>query len=331
MTAISTLLLGVLSGTAGTFLVRRFALKYGIVNHPNPIVAQHTMPVAYLGGIGIAIGIFITLAVAGFPVPLRIALGAFLALLLGTLDDLRPMSPRRKLAGQLAVALVAVVCGLVLNIFESDLLNGALMVLAITVLMNAFNLADVSDGLDSLLIIIASIGLGVMGADWFLALAVTGATFGFLLFNKPDASIFLGDAGSHLLGFMAAVLLFDPVHGSAGSDPSAWSMAGAVFCVGIPLFELAFLVVVRTAKGIPWFRGSPDHFALRLQRRGFTKWSVLGVTLVSGVVLCALGIAVRAGDPVERILVLVLVVIAALIAGVALVRIDGDGTGREKH
>jgi len=331
LTIIFTLLLGVLSGAAGTFLIRRFALKHGIVNHPNPIVCQHTRPVAYLGGVGIAIGMVTTLSVAGITVPLRIALGAFLALLLGTLDDLLTLSPRCKLVCQLAVAITAVLCGLVPHIFESALLNGVLTVLAITVLMNAFNLTDVSDGLASLLIITASIGLGVMGADWLLALAVTGATAGFLLFNKPDASIFLGDAGSHLLGFMAAVLLLDPVHGSAGSNPGAWSLAGAVFCVGIPLFELVFLVVVRTAKGIPWFRGSPDHFALRLQKRGFTKWSVLGVTLVSGVVLCASGIAVRAGDPAERVLVLVLAMVASLIAGVALVRMDGDGTGRERR
>ncbi len=107
-----------------------------------------------------------------------------------------------------------------------------------------------------------------------LALGAAGACIGFLFFNRPPATIFLGDAGSHLLGFLLAavgILHF--------RNAPAWtSFVAACLVVAVPLFEFAFLFVIRVRKGIPWWRGSPDHFALRLQARGFSR---LGADLIA--------------------------------------------------
>jgi UDP-GlcNAc:undecaprenyl-phosphate GlcNAc-1-phosphate transferase len=316
--------LGVFFGAACTFLVRRFALKHGIVNHPNPIVPQHTRPVAYLGGAGIFIALVLAFPAAGITIPLRIILGAFCAMLIGLIDDLRPMSPILKLGLQLAVALTAVLFGLVPQVFDGALLNTALAVSGIVLLFNAFNLTDVSDGLVSLLMIISCVGLALIGADGSLALGTTAVILGFLLFNKPDASIFLGDAGSHLLGFLAAVLIFDPVFGSLGSRPGALLLIGSLLCVGVPLFELLFLIIVRAGKGIPWYRGSPDHFALRLQKHGFSKLGVLLVAAFAAALLCMAGLLLKVVSVAIGYALLLIVAAAAVVAGITLGKMECD-------
>jgi len=323
--------LGVFFGAVCTFMVRRLALKHGIVSHPNPIVPQHTRPVAYLGGAGIFLALLPAFAAAGIAIPVRIILGAFLAMLIGLIDDLRPMSPALKLGLQLAVALAAVLSGLVPQVFDSAFLNTALAVFGIVVLFNAFNLTDVSDGLVSLLMIVSCMGLALIGADRSLALGTAAVTAGFLLYNKPDASIFLGDAGSHLLGFIAAVLIFDPVLGSLGNSSGAPLLIGSLLCVGVPLFELLFLVIVRTGKGIPWYRGSSDHFALRLQKRGFSKRGVLYLAASAGAMLCAAGVLLSVADVTSRSVLLVIVAAAALASGITLGRMECDVPSSRRH
>lgn len=323
--------LGVFFGAACTFMVRRFALKHGIVNHPNPIVPQHTRPVAYLGGAGIFLALVLAFLAAGVAVPLRIITGAFLAMLIGLIDDLRPLSPSLKLGLQLAAALAAVLSGVVPQVFDSALPNAVLAVVGTVVLFNAFNLTDVSDGLVSLILIIACIGLAWLGADRSLALGAAAVVLGFLVFNKPDASIFLGDAGSHLLGFLAAVLIFDPVFGTLGCRPGVPLIIGSMMCVGVPLFELVFLIIVRTGKGIPWYRGSPDHFALRLQKRGLSKRGVLYVAASAGALLCMAGALLTVVDVRARPVLLFIVAAAFIVSGIALGRMECDVTTSRRH
>lgn len=323
--------LGVILGASFTFLARRFALKHGIVNHPNPIVPQHTRPVAYLGGAGIFLALLLVFPAAGAEIPMRIVLGAFLAVSVGLMDDLRPMSPLLKLGLQMAVAVTAVLSGLLPQVFDGVLPNAVVAVTGIVVLFNAFNLTDVSDGLVPLLMIIGCTGLAFLGADPPFALGTAAVTLGFFLFNRPDASIFLGDAGSHLLGFLAAVLVFDPALGSLGHRPEASLFLGSAMCVGVPLFELVFLVVVRTGKGIPWYRGSPDHFALRLQKRGMSKNGVLRLAASAGVLSCAVGVLVSSSAVGMRIVLLGIVGAASLASGIVLGRMDRDVPTSQEH
>lgn len=316
-------LLATIGGAISTFYARVLALRIGIINHPNPLVTHHIKPVANLGGVGILLGIAIALSVVGEFPPLRISLGAIMVLALGLLDDLRPLSPTAKLIAQIAIAIVVVFLGMRMLVFGNAVLDGTLSALVMIILFNAFNFTDVSDGLVAMLSIIGCFGLIILGADSGLALATAGAALGFMIFNKPDASIFLGDAGSHLLGFLAAVLILDPAYGSLQYSPNVWRLLGVFLCFSLPLFELAFLIVVRTYKNIPWYRGSPDHYSLRLQRTGFTKWGVLISSAAVALAMSCGGILLTVLGTALRILILLFVVLIIALLSRVLFRMDG--------
>jgi UDP-GlcNAc:undecaprenyl-phosphate GlcNAc-1-phosphate transferase len=273
-----------LGGVVGTWLARWLAWRIGFVSHPNPIVPQHVRSVAYLGGLGIAIGVAIGSALAGVAaMPPGALVGVLAFFVLGAVDDATPLKPLTKLAAQLVLATLAV--------FVSDRSDGLLemvvAVLWIVTVVNAVNLTDVCDGLVASLAIVSLAAAGMLttetsGFAWVAAAACAG----FWLFNRAPASIFLGDAGSHLLGFAIATSWLAVWQ----SEPS-WSRAsGAVLGNGVFLLELAFLIVVRNRRGLAFWRGSPDHLALRLQAAGLSKQQTVAVALVPAIVLASVAI-----------------------------------------
>jgi UDP-GlcNAc:undecaprenyl-phosphate GlcNAc-1-phosphate transferase len=160
------------------------------------------------------------------------------------------------------------------------------------ILMNAANLTDVCDGLVGGLGAIALCALAVAADSLILGLAAA-SLLAFLPFNLPPASIFLGDAGSHLVGLLLsfgalAVIECDGV--VAGALVSL--LATAVF-----IFEFVFLAVVRARKGLPLWRGSPDHFALRLQAGPFNRRQTITVSWAAGALAGAAAISAHLGPP----------------------------------
>jgi UDP-GlcNAc:undecaprenyl-phosphate GlcNAc-1-phosphate transferase len=317
------IVVALVAGVLLTWLARAFARWRGIVNHPNPIIPQHTESVAYLGGVAILFGIAAALAAVGLleriglmssrnlpVIPWQVALPAVLFAAMGTADDLLSFSPKRKLALQLALSTLAVWLGAALPLTGNMFVDATVSILWFTVMVNAFNLTDVCDGL------LAGIACVMLVATAFLvpeiagiALVCCGVILGFLVFNLPPASIYLGDGGSHLLGFICAVLLM-----AGAQRHSPWPFAAsALLIAAVPLFELVFLVVVRARKGLPWWRGSPDHFSLRLQKSGFSRFATDMIAWITGAVLAALGIAALRMPEVLRWLSLaaVMVVLAA--------------------
>jgi UDP-GlcNAc:undecaprenyl-phosphate/decaprenyl-phosphate GlcNAc-1-phosphate transferase len=113
-----------------------------------------------------------------------------------------------------------------------------------------------------------------------------GATLGFLVFNRPPATIFLGDGGSHLLGFIVGATLLSVT--SSTMQPSWKHAAASVVACGVVLLEVALLMYSRTRTGIPWWRGSPHHFSLRLQARGLSRLATDVVAWSVAAVLCAI-------------------------------------------
>jgi UDP-GlcNAc:undecaprenyl-phosphate/decaprenyl-phosphate GlcNAc-1-phosphate transferase len=291
---------------AGSWAARAFALRFGIVNQPNPHVPQHVTPTAYLGGVGVLVGLAggaTTAALSGGAWPAAsIAVPAALFCLLGLLDDLQPFTPWQKLVGQVAIAALAAALGLRLRLTGIDTIDGALAALWIVTCVNAFNLTDVCDGLVTGLA--AAFFLG-----WIcwrpgpepVAIAAFGACIGFLFFNAPRASMFLGDAGSHLLGFLVAATLLDvPVRG-------ALLLPVLPLLTFVPLAEMCFLVGVRLRKRIAWYSGSSDHFALRLQAAGWSRWRVDLTAWLVMLAVFALGAGFVRGGTATRIAVLLAV------------------------
>jgi UDP-GlcNAc:undecaprenyl-phosphate GlcNAc-1-phosphate transferase len=261
-----------------TEAARRLAWAIGFVVQPNPIVRSHRSPVPYLGGVALVLAYLALLAGSpsrgGSPLcgdAVGRGLGALAFAAFGTCDDVRALPPAVKLLGQLAI------CGAYLALTGEPLSPGLLLkLLVLTTLVNAYNLIDVMDGLLCLLASVAALGLlatpdlAPLCLRHELALGLVGVGVIFL-FNCPPARVYLGDAGSQALGFLIGSWC---LAAGLGAGPlRTLSLAG--LCA-VPLLELALLVPARLARGSSPFRGSPDHFALRLQDQlRWSKWQVL--------------------------------------------------------
>ena len=293
MTAIVLALAAVL-GALATLAARALGPRVGLVSKPNPLVAQHVATVPSSGGLGIAAGALAALAFAAPETVLastRVLGPALLFLAVGMVDDARPLRARWKVLTQAAIALLAVVLGARFVLTGNAWIDGLLSLGWIVVVVNAFNVLDVCDGL---LAGASALSFGAIALAFpearTLAAAIAGACLGFLAFNRPRATIFLGDGGSHFLGFLAAAIAFAP-----GAQPlGARDVATAGLVLALPLFETGFLVYARNARGLPWWRGSRDHFALRLQAGGWSTWRTILLAWGTAAALAAAGVAVHA-------------------------------------
>lgn len=258
-------------------LIRALARRAGFTAGFNPIVPQQRAPAALGGGGGIFLGLGAGLLAGGGSLLLLAAV--LPALLLGLIDDARPLKPLGKLLLQVAAAAIATL--IVARGAPAPLPLGAGILFGV-VLMNAINFVDVSDGFAGSVTAISFAGL-----FWLTgrveALALAGACLGFLPWNWPPARIYMGDAGGHLLGMAGGLILAE--QGARTEMLSAMQVLLA--CFGVALVELVQLVIARTRRGIPFWRGSPDHLALRLQRAGLGKarTALLGAAAQASLVL----------------------------------------------
>ncbi len=232
------------AATGATWFVRSLARRFGIVNKPNPLVPQHTKPVAYLGGVGLGVGVAagIVAMFIGWRADLdsigltliSLCVPAFLYLVLGMVDDLVAFQPAKKFMLQAAVAILAVVLGVWAPMTGVEAVDRGLSWFWIMTLVNAFNLTDVCDGLLGSL---SAVMFGIVSLAYPplapMGVVLIAGCCGFLVFNKPPATIFLGDAGSHLLGFWAAALTLAGMK-LPGVGPVTGSVA-AVLMMGVPL------------------------------------------------------------------------------------------------
>ncbi|MBA7596715.1 Undecaprenyl-phosphate alpha-N-acetylglucosaminyl 1-phosphate transferase [subsurface metagenome] len=282
------LLAAFLAGTAGVWLARTIARKLRLLNNPNPIVETHREPVPYLGGAGIflAYGVLLVLFSWFKTWALLFLAAVWILVILGTIDDLRPLRWWIKLAVEVVV--VSIFLTLILGSLGIAIhpILTALGVIAVLIITNGFNLIDVADGLAA-----GAGGMISLGLFWALLfyssrpslalapLLLAGVLGGFLVFNKPPATIYLGDGGSLPLGLAAGTMLvvwfFSPKE-----DVMSVTRLVIAFALTSPvLFEIALLCFHRIKKGKSPFEGSPDHFALRLVRRGWSGRRVLITTL----------------------------------------------------
>ncbi|MEE2715969.1 MAG: MraY family glycosyltransferase [SAR324 cluster bacterium] len=277
---------------------------------------QRPEPVPRFGGIGIAggfVGVVLLLALVPLKekgIDLRTLLGGSLgvvllgggaACLLGFLDDLFVIRARYKFAGQVGVALLTVVYGPVaesvnLPFFGAEIALGVLAIpltmLWIVGMMNALNLIDGMDGLAGGISMIALGFMALLAAVWgrpewaLVCLVLFGATLGFWVFNKPTATLFMGDSGSMMLGYLLAVLALEVAY---IPDTGVVHLAPVVI-LAIPILDTIFALFRRYLKGIPFYSADRDHLHHRLLQRGLRPWQALMVMLMLGTLFGALGV-----------------------------------------
>jgi UDP-GlcNAc:undecaprenyl-phosphate/decaprenyl-phosphate GlcNAc-1-phosphate transferase len=262
----------------------RLARATGYLDHPDPR-KKHAKPTPLLGGVAVAASVVLAylLAASLFGVatpalPAGVVAGAFLSLVLGVLDDRHPMRPLGKMGGQIAAALCLVFWGPEIPWLRGSPLAMAGAVLGVVALLNAVNFLDAMDGIVGAAFPIVTLGFVLLAVvhgapvDTALGWALIGACSGFLVYNAPPARIFLGDAGSHLLGFVLAALALQAL--SVDISPSRVAAVGIL--LAYPLFDVLFVVVDRTLRKRPIYIGGVDHTTHRLSRK-LGVWGTVGV------------------------------------------------------
>jgi len=279
-----------------TPIMREAALRFGIVDRPDGVLKKQKEPIPYLGGIAIYLSFLITLAlVYNFDRQvLGLLLGGTVVVLLGLVDDFGFLSPQVKLTGQLIAVWVLIKSGIYVQLEFLPKLGGvpvmayALSAFWLVGITNAFNIIDVMDGLASTVAGVAALVLfGV--AYWnhrptiaVLTLALAGALFGFLRYNRAPARIYLGDTGSLFIGLMLGSLAM--IGSYTRYNDMAW--AAPIFILGIPIFDTFLVMFIRWRQSRSVMFGSPDHYALRLKHMG---WSAPLIVVASGVATLILG------------------------------------------
>jgi UDP-GlcNAc:undecaprenyl-phosphate GlcNAc-1-phosphate transferase len=277
-----------------TPIAGRAAHRLGVMDHPGDASHKtHDDAVPYLGGLAlgagmlvVAVGLIVVGAItSGTNAELfNLLAGAALMAMVGLLDDLRGLSPVVRLAYEAFAALALWQVGIGAGVFDTGWADLALTVLWVVAVTNAVNFIDNMDGLAAGVTAMSALGIFAISAangDLLvssLALALAGASLGFLRSNFPPARIYLGDGGSLMLGFLLAALILKldlPV------GPAAPRILATVLLAAVPLFDLSVVVVDRAIGRRPMWRGGRDHTSHRLVARGLSRREVATMFLVA--------------------------------------------------
>ena len=243
-----------------TPVVRTLATRWRILDKPDARKV-HRQPTPLMGGIAVYLGILGAIganAIVGQGMVL-VLLGGTVIAAVGIWDDVRPIPPAVKLAGQVLAMGIVMIGGKVLTLFQAGWIgtpvNILLTVLWIVGITNAMNFFDGMDGLATGLSAIIAFFLGIVALQtdqpllgWF-AVAIVGACLGFLPYNfRPNqpASIFLGDTGSSFLGFILACLA---VKGEWADNDPIVSLSNPILIFGVLIYDMIHITVSRIATG----------------------------------------------------------------------------------
>ena len=294
-------------------LWRKWCLRTHLVDDPGHRKI-HSTPVPLAGGFAVLTGILLPLTIGAISLKLGfvkissaglivhgidrramelavLALGAVAITILGWLDDKHELKALPKFIGQILIAVaVAAACKRITLFVHSDAFSYAVTILWLLTVINAFNFMDNMNGLCA--------GVGAIGAFIFAFLAATngqylvaltgflmcGALAGFLPWNFPNARAFLGDAGSHLVGYLLAVMAILP-HFYTKQNPRPLAVLAPLFVLAVPLLDLAQVSLFRTLNKKPFWIGDTNHLSHRLARMGLSRTrAVLVLWLMAAVI-----------------------------------------------
>jgi UDP-GlcNAc:undecaprenyl-phosphate GlcNAc-1-phosphate transferase len=299
-----------------TWLCEKIALRLGIVDKPDNLVKTHRKPIPYLGGVGIFIGLATGILMALFYLPadyppitrkwlLGIIIASAIACAVGCIDDILDIRPWQKVLGQVAAGLVLVAVGMAPTLYSLD--QPAKFVVDIIFVMvfvlgatNSLNLLDGLDGLCAGVTIVCAGGMLLLAALMgtvqnglqgdpvraVVCLALLGSVCGFLPFNYYPARIFMGDAGSLLLGLnMAALMIL-----FAEKTPQFWLASVVIF--GLPILDTAVAFARRIVNKRPLFVPDRGHIYDQMMGRGLSLRKTVNLCYALSAVYALAGLAI---------------------------------------
>jgi len=308
-----------------TNLLKNLAKREKLIN-------QKGIP--FFGGLAIFFSTVLTLTIISglnlqlAKILLGLLLGSSLILILGLIDDFKELSPLLNFVGQTIAVIVLIFFGLRTHIILiSEVLNIIVTLLWILGLTNAFNLLDIMDGLCGGLAFIAALTfflLAFLSGNFVIAavsLSLAAATLGFLIFNFPPAKIYLGNSGSMFLGFVLASLA---IAISYAPTERKIALFTPILVLGLAIYDLLFVILMRILKRKSPIRKSKDHFALRLIAIGKTKREALVIMYLFGILFSISALLVSRVTNIFGIIIIAFVIIISLLAGrkISKVRVD---------
>jgi UDP-GlcNAc:undecaprenyl-phosphate GlcNAc-1-phosphate transferase len=280
-----------------TPIMRKLALRIGAVDAPNMARKTQSEPVPYLGGVAIVIGVLVSTYAAVVIENRDLALASTVLIpatamaAMGLMDDLRGLPPWPRLISQTIVGIIVAVILILTDTIGTPskifIIDSVITTLWIVGVCNSINFFDNLDGGAAGTVVVISIFTFLIAFDQgqllvgALAIVTAGATAGFLLWNRPPAKIYMGDAGALFLGIIVAVLTIrlDPA-----IQPTWKSLSIPLLLMAVPLLDTTVAVTSRLARGISPFTGGRDHLSHRLMRKGLQRrtaaislWALAGV------------------------------------------------------
>ncbi|MBF0413339.1 MAG: undecaprenyl/decaprenyl-phosphate alpha-N-acetylglucosaminyl 1-phosphate transferase [Desulfamplus sp.] len=261
-------------------IMKRMAFRMNLVDEPDERKV-HVLPMPRSGGISMALGAIVPVLL-WIPIDdtLRaVIIGCAVIVVFGMVDDIKNLKYTHKLIAQIAGALVVILWGGIKisylgNLLPSNfvfpfIISVPLTLLFIVGVTNAINLSDGLDGLAGGISMLSFVSIGFMAYQSgnmqlaIMSTAVIGAILGFLRYNTHPAVVFMGDAGSQMLGFLGAVFTLMLTQCS-----TPYSQITPLFLIGFPILDTLTVMVERIVNGVSPFKPDKNHFHHKLMKLG---------------------------------------------------------------
>ena len=233
-----------------------------------------------------------------------LVIAATSAVVLGLIDDKFALSAGVKFGGQFIIAMIAVLLGGIKVSFfiENQIAVCAISVFWIMLMMNSINFFDNMDGLAAGTIAIASGFFAVIAAlnnQFFVAVFSAlncGVCCGFWFYNAAPATIFMGDSGSHFIGFLAAVTAAKVTCFDIGTSQSRFPVLIPALILALPLFDTLMVVIIRTLNKKPFWIGDHNHISHRFTQMGLTRPQAVMLVHLTALAIALTALPIFWGD-----------------------------------
>lgn len=324
-------LISVIISFLSTPLIKKFAFRIKALDIPKDKRKIHKEPIPLLGGVAIYLSFVITIILKEGSLTRSqtgILLGATIIVIGGLIDDLRDLRPWIKLLFQVTAAGVLVFFGVeIVRITNPFPIGGAYLNIGIFLtpltifwvvgITNALNLIDGVDGLAAGVSGICSVTIFIIALlngrheAALLTAILSGAIFGFLPFNFNPASIFMGDTGAQLLGFLLAAISLEGTIKSA----TAFAIAVPILAFGLPIYDTLFAMIRRKVNGKPIMQADRGHLHHRLLDMGLNQKQVVLIMYLISAVLGGISIiAMQVSTTRSYFLLTMVILVIGLIA-----------------
>lgn len=313
-----------------TPFIKNFAIRINAVDIPKDKRKIHKKPIPLLGGMAIYISFVITMLLKEGRLgksEIGILIGATIIVIGGLIDDLKDIRPWQKLLFQISAAVVLILFGVeiavVTNPFPSNSLFLKLGWLSIPItifwvvgITNAINLIDGVDGLAAGVAFICSATIFIIAAlngrreAALLTAILSGAIFGFLPYNFNPASIFMGDTGAQLLGFLLSAISLKGTIKSA----TAFAIAVPILAFGLPIYDTLFAMIRRKINGKPIMQADRGHLHHRLLDMGLSQKQVVIIMYLTSAVLGGISIIAMQMSTTRSYFLLTIVILIIVFA-----------------